>query len=1124
MAIDFFADLASPSMPIRPTPPSSEPSALPKIDFFANEPSALTKSESTESTASSMVEATNRYEQKANEATDPKLKDALNATADAAAETLEKKPEPIDFFAGTAPTVTEQPAGLLRKTAGVARQVLATPGDVVRGMGGAVTDLIKGVGTAVGTLGSMATALGPPGGGETNVPQQQGTAAWQALGKGAETYAEDLATKPGTTLRGTAGTLIGGPALGEFARTGKTKDIKKDPYGTLLNVLLAAPTLKPFTLGITATALTNSRRLIEAIPGGASVLRPIDALAKQILPKHKFTDEFMGLEQSTAGTTFYKNLTEAKPQALIAGELIASNPKAAAFMTPELTMSTPNLKALNKGYDTFMNKQVTTGPYGVPLSAAQISTKDFAFNKGNLNVMVDRDGFMRYAKADEFNALTAEEQRNVFNARKIIDTNHEALYKAGYLTEEQFTAGAWSYAHDSYRVFHNEADWLHQVRNNPITKPIWATAHAKVAKTLKNPLDQTKKATLEQVDNELWAILRQTRELLTSPDIATVRSPADSAISVLIKRKNIPPEIKDLLGRMDGAFFPVRIGETIAMQNTQLITDAMFTRMATMRGADGRLLVIQKTDKPLKPVSIPPPTGATFWSGVDERAAMRRHVGPADLDYTALNAEGGRYNPVWGPKWADAQVHPDVIDAIHTINAPQMGGILAKYMQLWKASKVADNLPTHINNMAGDIHVSILGGGSFANPRNWGEYKSAFSDVVDFMKLGTISPRLAREMQMGIMRPGMASVEMGADYAQILHPGSARTAEQWLEKYMQSRAQSGLSKTYDMEDQMFRVGLGRVLQRQGMSLQQAGIEVAKYFPSYDVSSPVGNFLRGHANLGPLSASLGAFIGGPFTSFPMESMRIAMTAAKEHPMRLVAANMFPLTVATIGMGASGLTLEDYHDLLKNQPPHQQGKLLMPVPLPSGKVGFVDWTNFIPGADMNVRKEAFGISNRIGPVTVPMPQGMIFTGPAWSILDAIQNRSPRTGKPLVDPTKGESASNWINHLVNSILPIPTSLIDASRRAKHAVQGTQSGKYEQEPQGFGSIPTQSFTPQFGNIKSLEDLQKEASVVKRGRLGAIKGGMKNVRKDKTLTDQEKDAQRERARDSRQDIKEGFK
>ncbi len=1118
MAIDFFADAAvGLPAPVPTTAPAKT------IDFFSDTPDINPKS---------LMEITDRYQQKAIEATDPDLKQKLDDVSIAAANTLEPKPGPIDFFAGTPETPT--PVTGTSRTFG--DFMTATPVykasprggkdtmlESAKGIGSDFIDFFKGIGTSIGMLGSVATAMDPLASKDpNNLVAQQGKGVLGAANVGASKYYEDLMTKPVKTAVRTAGTLIGGEGVADLLSEGDTTKILEHPAGTLLQVLLAAPALKPLAYGAAVTTLTRGRSIIAGSAGGEKLLGPVDWLGRKVLPKYGFTNEMYGLEAETAGKKFLSLEKDAKPNAIAAGELVASNPKAAPFMTPELEMSRQALREINRGYNKHMQTKVGVGPWNTQVGP------EFAYKKRNLDVVIDHEGRMRYGSADEFNALTQEEQRKIFNARNKIDAGMEDLYKRGILTDEEFSKGAWSYAHDTYRVFHNEADWLHEIKTNPATQPIWNVAHAKLSKSLKNPLDQALPATAEQVDNEMWAILRQARELKKAENVATVQGPADSAVAALIRRKKIPPEIKNLLGRMEGEFMPVRIGETIAMQNNQILTDTMLSKMEGMVGFDGRPLIIRPQEVTLKP---PKPTAqpvGPFWSSAETREKQFAHPAPMGRDYSTLKSEGPG-NPLWGRRWTNAQIHPDVIDAVHVMNSPEISGIFAKYLQLWKASKVADNIPTHINNMFGDVQYSTYIGASAANPQNWAHYARNGPDIFNYMTRGEISPRLEQFMSVGIMRPGLAAAEMGADYAKIMHPGSAHGFSAWIDRYLHWKGQSGLSQTYDMEDQFFRIGSAEVLMNKGMTLREAAIEINKYYPSYDVTSPVGNLLRGRGKLGPIPAGVGAFIGGPFTSFPMENMRIALLASKEHPIRFAATNMMPAAITALGMGASGLTIDDYHELLRKQPPYMQGKLLIPVPLPNGKIGFIDWTQAIPGADMNVRKEAFGFGNQMGsiagvPTTVPAPQGMLFSGPGWAMLNAIQNRNPQTGQPIMNPAKGQMAMTWLDYLTTSILPFPTSVIDAAKRTKHYVEDTQSRKYEEGPQSGLRIPFQSFIPQVGNYRTIEDLQKEARVVKRGRLGELKGGFKSIGKDRTLSDTERQERKEVIRGKRQDIKEGFK
>lgn len=954
---------------------------------------------------------------------------------------------------------------------------MGTVGRSLGRAGTAIKETAANIASIPAALGTLAVgALSPSRKEDVDPVRDAGMEAWKSIGVDTTEYFKDLGEKPGTTLRGTAGTAIGGPAMGEFFRTGDPSQMAAAPERTVIDTILNAPTVMLPAIGLTSKVASMARGPLSRVPGGSKLIQKTDVLGRQIIPKYNWTDEFFGIEAEYEGSKFLKTVQETKPLAIKVGEVMAENPLAAPFIAPDARISSGNLKLLNRGYMKFVEQQKAQSPMG--------PYPEFQFNRRGLSATVDNSGFVKYGKADEFNKLTPEQQLKTVNFRNQVDANHQLMYDRGLLTDEEYTAGSLGYLHKSYRVFHNEADWINQLKTNPATKPIWNDARAFVAK-------QFPAATPEQIDNKLWAILGQARELKSNPQLAAVQGPLDSAYSALIKRRNVPPAIAKLLGPMEGEFMAVRAGETLDMQNRILLWDSMATRMTTTPGADARPLVIPK--------------------GSPNYDSYR--------DFVTLKADGGQANPIWGRKWTDAQVHPDVIDAVQTIGNPLGVGVISRLINTWKTAKVADNPPTHLNNIVGDIQFTGYTGASFINPRNTPHYQAAMDDITRFWWAGMMnpSPELARAMQLGAVRPGLASVEMGADYAKLMRPGEARSVVDVMDRILQSKIQGKISAAYDMEDQVFRYGAWKTLVARGMPDTLAAIEVNKYFPSYDVTSPLGNWLRGHAALGPLPAGLGSVAGGPFTSFPLEALRITTTVAREHPIRYAAANLVPLTVTVAGMGQSGMTMDDYYNMLESQPPHMQGKLLIPVPTPSGRPALLDWTQMIPLADWQLRKEIAGVR------MPPGPQGMLFNGPGWSLLEAIQNRNATTGQKIVDHSKGETLANkglpWLLEQMG-----PTALVNLGERATAGLQGTQRTKYEGEPQSLFRAPFQALAPQFGNYRYLEDVMKEARVVKRGRLGETKGGFRTIGRDRTLTEEAKTRRKENLREERLRIKEGIK
>src|SRR5574341_273328 len=364
-------------------------------------------------------------------------------------------------------------------------------------LGKTVVNMATGIGQTVGLAGSAAVALGPPGGGETNIVQEQGRDILSALNLGAEEYAGRVAKEPVKTLAETASGLAG-PEV-RAALHGDVSQVAENPLGSALQIWLAAGPTKLATLGATTAAASKVYRTLEGSAGGRQLVKPLDYLGRQFVPKYGWTPEFMGLEAETAGRKFYTTMTEAKPAAIIADEL-RKNPQAAPFVTPKMEFDPRALKDMNKQYDKFLQEPVS-GPWGAPLTKAQVGLEfEYKPKKYDLHVILDKEGNMRFGGAAEFNALSADEQRKLFNIRNTINANTEKLWQAGILSDAEFSKGAWSYTHQTYRVFHNEADWINELRNNPATNKLWTAAHTKIGKTLRDPLDQTKPATPEQVD------------------------------------------------------------------------------------------------------------------------------------------------------------------------------------------------------------------------------------------------------------------------------------------------------------------------------------------------------------------------------------------------------------------------------------------------------------------------------------------------------------------------------------------------------------------------------------------------------------------------------------------------
>jgi len=985
---------------------------------------------------------------------DIKLDDFLPKKAGSPTPTLQPSTEPKDVRSPTADSYDKGQAGPV--------------GEFGKAFGGHVLDVITGV-AKLGAMGYAAAGNTSPLKGtplEANDPlQKYGEQQIHGVNEGIAGFVGGMRKDPGETLRSGIGGMIGGEGGEELFHHGSFSKIIENPGKFVGDITANTAMLGMPIFG----ALLKGMSVARKIPGISSFVTGADRAGAALIPKYMMPDAAMSIEAEHAGQLWSKTIHQTQPLTVEASEAIARNPKAAPFIAPETNISTENLALLNKAVDKQWNMQQQMAQQKLP--------SDFAYNKHGLNVIVDKDGFVKYGHADDFAKLDLATQKNIINVRNAIDTNHQELWERKLISDKEYAEGSLGYTHDTFRVYHNPADWIRTLKNDPAFVSDLKQAKDFMMKNVRDP-ETLAKLSDSQAEEHVFDLLNHAN------DVRTGKGMPGTGYSALIQRTEVPEPIRGMLGRMEGKFAPVRVGETLDMQNRILLFDKMASKLANEVGHDGSPLLVQNPSK-LGPYST-----------------LRTYDG---RPFKALTEEAGQSNPIWGHKWggADVQVHPDIFDALHTVSNPMHVNAISEAIQAWKFIHVPLNLPSHINHTMGDFIFSGYAGKSVFNPMNWGHYADAGKQIWNMWAHGITTPEIKMALHDGAIRPGFAALEAGSDYAKAMNPLTAPTfgdaAKAILSPIRMARDKIGAA--YDMERQWTRFGAWKGLRADGMTSVEASLEVNKYFPTYDTSSAVGNFLRGRANLGPyLPAGVGAFLGGPFTSFQMEAMRIHLTAAREHPWRFFAAQMMPMTLATLGMGASGMSPDSYYDMLKHQPDYQKGKTLIPVPTTSGKPGVADWTHMFPGNEW--------ISEH--------GKNMILNGPGWSLLDLYHNVDSHTGQPIIHYDRGETVANkgipWVLQQM-----LPQAAVQSYRGIKAGLQGTLQRKRDEEsPSALAAIP-KALAPQFLGARSLDDLGMEARATQAARIHEAVGGMRNIGRDKTLTDEQKESLKNNAR-------EGFK
>jgi hypothetical protein len=493
-----------------------------------------------------------------------------------------------------------------------------------------------------------------------------------------------------------------------------------------------------------------------------------------------------------------------------------------------------------------------------------------------------------------------------------------------------------------------------------------------------------------------------------------------------------------------------KIGRILDTQ-IQLKNNAkLLDEMGNMNGWDQRPLTFMGTGSSTRPPQVP-------------------------LDYVQV----GNQADLLG-LWKGAWVHPDVVDVLPTLNrSGEMEGFLRRYIQMWKASKTVYNPGTHLNNVLGNVMFSHLAGANPFNPLNRRYYSRATAELQDYMLKRNASPMLEEAMKDGAVRPGFVHTELNTALAK---------AGQNTKTDVFSRAGARAKELYDAEDLVFRYAAYLKNRDRGLLGRAAATEVNKYFPSYSSTSPVGRFLRG-----PL--------GGPFTSFPLESARIYTTAAKEVPHRVAAVGALGQATMALNLADLGMTLEDWHEFRQRLPDYERSKSLRPFKGPQGDMEVADWSNIVPLSDIGAIGDSMADT---GP-----GRNMLVGGPLWNAFKLYINHDWGMGRPVVDPTKGESDwKDWAREAFELLAPLPSAVTNLPKRLGASLN-ERPPRRSAELEEPGAAALRSLFPSMG-AKTGDEL--EVSGRKQGKAGIseLKRGKRGINRNPTLSDEDKERRRQ--------------
>ena len=687
----------------------------------------------------------------------------------------------------------------------------------------------------------------------------------------------------------------------------------------------------------------------------------------------------------------------------------------------------------------------------------------------------------------DWRALSPLDQSKVLKIRRSVDQNHDELYRLGLISKETHEAGVGSYLHQMYELYNRPRSWRKELES-PVMAPIVQDAKLWLAQNLKSTRVPGLNVLPAEVESAYQQILDHVDKARLTPDVLLRSKSFGSEIAALLHRQDIPDPIRKILGPISGG--EVSVATTLDFQNRLIFNHMALRNLTQITARDGLPYVIPHV-----------PSGA-----------------PPYPRYRQLTD-----SPALGPL-KEAWVHPDIYDAVQSLHGESWAGPLQEYMRAFKVAKVVWNVPSHINNILGDMIFTTLAGKSFVNPANRRHAKEAASDMWQFYKdpnSVTRLPILREAIGVGYVVPGFASAELAHVYAHLARDEASNALSAFFRSFYQNPVAEKIARFYDLQDQYFRYFVYRAKRADGMSPQQIVEESSWAWPNYEVSSKFGEWARGQRPLTvgtsmSVPSAVGPMVTSPFTSFPLEAMRIYATAAERHPVRLMAALSMPVMAQSAILGAQGLTMGDYHRFLEGLPEEKRGRLWLG---PFGaKKRWVDFTSAVPLAEY--WKPSKGASDVAGR-TMPNlgAHSFFFSSPAWSGLEVLTNRSLQTGRPIFNPAAGRPWSDYVSYMVDRFVPFPSSGQQAIEATKRAIQGLPGRRFQEGQDPMEESLSRSMSP--AKWTPEEELLTEGRVTRRGKMSEATRTTRSKLSDPRLSPEEKESIRQGYKSLMNDLRE---
>ena len=413
-------------------------------------------------------------------------------------------------------------------------------------------------------------------------------------------------------------------------------------------------------------------------------------------------------------------------------------------------------------------------------------------------------------------------------------------------------------------------------------------------------------------------------------------------------------------------------------------------------------------------------------------------------------------------KFVPKEIHDDLVK-INAFKEKDTKNVFDAYLDVnrfWKKSKTAWNPTVHVNNTVSNVLLMDFAGGSYkAIPKGYSELlKGLDGDPKATMY------KLAKEY--GVFDVDLVSKELTGDTRDALQKtlreladeGSLelKNATEYSKNIYQKLSEKGyemtagkLEKFYQLEDQIFRMGLFIDRLEKGMDVNKAAADAKKWFIDYDINAPFVDFMRRAPT---------PFISYTYRVVPLlaeaavyRPWKFAKWAAIGYGMNEVGKGRVPFAEAVsddpnFGRFKEEVGNEEAERILmrKNMQDKFFGLPFMPetlikTPFASGiseRKGeeiplYIDVKRFIPGGDvLNVGDKGFGIpldflgfkGKQIDLPTVLSPN---FGAAGEIMIPILTGVDPFTKQKIDGLGLGNDGAVLTQHILNRLIPnIPAS----------------------------------------------------------------------------------------------------